>query len=140
VTGQAGTYWNLTNPNFTGHYIARTWGGGGSSVQLNKGGDLQVAIVFNPSYPYYATQYGNQPYGPDNTLYLSPLRMFEYPSGQLRGRFRGLYMCAHQYTLFSDGQTLAGAGDYAGKTFQVVHRGGNGGIWFVETSNTVETN
>jgi len=140
TSSQAATYWGVANPNFIMHYMARTWGGGGSSIQIGRGGDLQVSIQFNATYPYAAYQFGNQPYGPDNTVYMSPLRVFEYPSGQYRGRFRGLYMPAHYYTQFSDGQTFSGAGDYAGKTFQVVHRGGNLGVWLVETSNTVETN
>jgi len=138
--GQTSSYYNHLNPNFTSHYIARTWGGGGSSTMITRGGDLQVSLSWNGSYPHIAYQFGAQPYGPDNALYLAPLRVFEYPSGQYRGRFRGLYMPVHSYTNFSDGQTFTGSGDYSGKTFQVVTRGGNYGVWFVETSNTVETN
>jgi hypothetical protein len=120
-----------------GHYVARTWGGGGVSFQCGKSADGLHPYLIAGSIGY---MYGSQGLGPDNALYVSPLKWYESPTGTYRGRMRGLYTMPHGSSSFSDGFTFAGGGDYAGKTFQVIRPGVNGGLWVVETSNTVETN
>ena len=119
-------------------YVARTYGGGGTSVSITVVGDLSLASIGN----YRAVLQGvvQTPNGPDNSFYLSPLRISEIPTATIRGRVRGLYQVCHPVANFADGQTFAGGGDYAGKTFQIVSTGPNGGFWAVETSATVETN
>lgn len=132
--------WGVTNINWDGHFLARSWGGGGGAVKFNKVGDASVSYPFNASYRQYGHQMGNQTFGPDNKAYMAPFRVFEQASGQYRGRLRGLYMPCHYYTLYSNGQTFSGAGDYAGKEFMAIRQGGNAGVWLLEISNTVETN
>ena len=76
----------------------------------------------------------------DNSLYLSPVTIHEPASSGLRGRMRGFWFVAHPIANFSDGQTIQGGGDYAGKTFMIVKTNIGGGFFAIETSNTVETN
>jgi hypothetical protein len=126
-----------------GHFVARTWGGGGTSVPFTKKGDSAVTQGDGmTNTPYASPIAGNlqTPNGPDNSLYLAPLGLVEASTVTVRGRFRGLYQICHASSGFSDGQTFSGGGDYAGKTFQVIKAGPNGGFWALETSATVETN
>jgi hypothetical protein len=51
-----------------------------------------------------------------------------------------MYQVCHPSSNFSDRQRFSGANDYAGKTFQIVKWGANGGYVAIEVSNTVETN
>ncbi len=130
-----------------GNYMARSWGGGGSSVQIGKTGDtskVYVQYISNGSGPMSWFTYGAgsacpAPNAPDNAYYLSPIVVFE-PNGNIRGRLRGIYQVCHPVRSFSDGQTFAGSGDYAGKTFQIVKQTSAGGYYAVEISPTVETN
>ena len=123
-----------------GHYIARTWGGGGSSVVFNKLPDLsKMNAPYGLSFIAFVGIL-QTPNGPDNSLYLSPVSVVE-PSGSLiRGRLRGVYMLCHPIANFTDGQTFAGGGDFAGKSFVIVLQGPGGGFFAMETSATVETN
>lgn len=125
-----------------GHYMARSLGGVGSSLAVGK-------------HPSNTALYGVSgqlngllacPNPADNALWLSPLYIHE-PGGagaSIRGRLRGLWSPLHNYANFSDGQTISGAGELAGKTFQAVRYISNPYnqpcVLFVETSNTVETN
>ncbi len=117
-----------------GHFVARAFGGAGASLTLSKHGDYAKAgstalLGLVPT-----------PNGPDTAYYLSPLWCTQAVSGDVRGRYRGLYHLAHAIAGFSDGQTFAGSGAFAGKTFQVLKQGPNLGMIVIETSNTVETN
>lgn len=122
-----------------GHFMARTWGGGGSSIVFVKLCD-QSKMVGAPSGSTPLLGLMQTPNGPDAALYLSPLVVGEPASLSVRGRLRGLYQVCHPIAGFADGQTVAGGGDYAGKSFQIVLKGPSGGFWAVETSATVETN
>jgi hypothetical protein len=136
---------NGSNPPLnlsTNHFMARTWGGGGSSIVLAKLADVSLTPGGPVNGQYSVTpQVGAvaSPNGPDNSLYLSTIRLGEL-SGNIRGRMRGQYLMGHSSSSFADGQTFAGAGDFAGKTFRIIKGGPNGGFWCIETSNTVETN
>jgi hypothetical protein len=143
VIANVSTITSATAPN-CGHFLARTYGGGGAAITAAKHFDIIKAS--------YAALSGNSwmnivmcgtmqtPNGPDNSLYLTPVQIVE-PVGQIiRGRMRGMYQVCHPIASFSDGEVFAGAGDYAGKTFMIVKQGVNGGIWLIETSNTVESN
>jgi hypothetical protein len=129
--------WDLQNNLTTaavGHFVARSYGGGGASLLVSKHGDLAKAGsgVLLGLIPV--------PNGPDSAFYLSPLWLVESASGNVRGRFRGLYHLPHAIASFTDGQVFSGAVDYAGKDFRVVLKGPSNGMVVVETSNTLETN
>jgi hypothetical protein len=136
----------LIGSGMDGHYMPRSFGGGGSSIKVGKTMDMSVAInsgisIFNTQgNPFPFAGAIQTPNTPDNTLYLSPIRISEPGSGTIRGRLRGFFQICHPASSFSDGQTFAGGGDYAGKSFIIVKQGTNAGFWAMETSNTVETN
>ncbi len=122
-----------------GFYLARTYGGAGGSVAASHQGDYgkNTAAVYAGKIQY--------PNGPDNSLYLSPIWIFEPTSGTVRGRFRGLYHVCHEVVNFTDGQDITGAGDFAGKTFKVIRPifsrvSNTPSMVAVETSDTLDTN
>jgi hypothetical protein len=128
-----------------GHYMARTYGGGGTSINVGKLFDSTKCIGnsnVNAGAVGAIAMLGvmQTPNGPDNSLYLSPVSVYESTTSTVRGRLRGIYQVCHPLASFSDGQTFSGGGDYAGKTFQVISKMVNGGFCAVETSATVETN
>lgn len=134
---------NIITTAMPGHFMARTWGGGGGSITITRKGDLHFATydgITSSPYGAYMSSLMQAPNGPDKALYVSPLYAIENVGVCLRGRFRGLYQICHPVASFSDGQTLLGGGDYAGKSFRVIKTSVNGGMWALETSNTVETN
>lgn len=126
---------SFANGAVIGSFMPRTYGGGGTSITVGKHGDAgksssgtsPVGIVTNPN-------------GPDNSYYLAPYWVTENSSSIVRGRMRGFYQICHPIAGFSDGQTFAGSGDYAGKTFQVVKQSTQSALYCIEISNTVETN
>jgi hypothetical protein len=117
--------------SMTGHYVPRNYAGTGGSTNFVKAGDgvltsnitSAAALAGNLGFPNYA----------DGGLYLAPLRIFDGStpatslSGtiDLRGRIRGLYHAPHAVGSFADGDTFAGAGDYAGRTFFIAKIVGN---------------
>lgn len=128
-----------TSTPLTGFYLARTYGATGGSVAASHQGDYG-----KNSANIYAglVQYPN---GPDNSLYLSPIWIFEPSTGTIRGRFRGLYHVCHPVASFTDGQDITGAGDFAGKAFKVMrpifNRVSNTpAMVAVEVSDTLDTN
>lgn len=128
-------YFAAINTAVNGHFMPRTYGGAGASITVGKHGDGSKGNASGASVG--TVQYPN---GPDNALYLSPIWVHENSSSTIRGRIRGLYHVLHALASFTDGQTFNGAGDYAGKTFQILKPGSNSGMWAIETSNTVEIN
>ena len=121
-----------------GLFAARTWGGTGTAVQLGKVGDYAVSGSSAAFVGDIQT-----PNGPDNSFYLCPVRAAE-ATPLIRGRFRGVYHVCHPAANFTDGQTFAGGGDFAGKTFKIVKQVVNNqsatAFLAIETSDTVETN
>ncbi len=108
-------------------------------MAIGKFGDAQWGI--NSSTPSSLLQGVIPcPNGPDNSIYIAPLRVNE-ANGNTRGRIRGVYMLAHASSLFTEGQTFGGVGDYSGKTFQMTPGGAASGTKLaIEITNTVETN
>jgi hypothetical protein len=129
--------WSLVNAALGGHFMARTWGGGGASITVGKQGDAGKTNSNSGGGMIGLLQ---TPNASDNTYYLSPLWVFENSSSGLRGRLRGCYQNLHGIAGFSDGQTFAGANDFAGKTFQMIKATPNGASICMEISNSVETN
>lgn len=125
----------------TGHYMARTFGGGGSAIQYGKHAD---AIKSGTTATLSGTGSAMpQPNTADNAYYLSPIWITE-SSGIVRGWMRGVWQMPGVASSFSDGQVINGANDLAGKTFQCVKNvfGGSSTecmLW-IETSNTLATN
>ena len=129
-----------------GHFMPRTFGGGGASINVGKTFDFSKGAtggLGGSSNPYgYVPMLGylQTPNSADNSLYLSPVTIHEPSSYGLRGRMRGFWFVAHPVASFSDGQTFSGGGDYAGKTFMIFKTDTAGGFFAMEISNTVETN
>jgi len=128
-----------TSASMVGGYMARGFGGGGTSVQVQKQADFAKV---NAGATTVTVLHGSvqTPNGPDNSFFVAPLQVFEVAALCIRGRLRGLYGVPHAIASFSDGQTFQGSNDFAGKTFQIIKTGYNGSMWCVETSATVETN
>jgi hypothetical protein len=120
-----------------GLYVPRVFSGGGTSVPTMSVGSVSMSNAAAATVNVGLLQ---APNGPDNAYYNPPIWVAQYGTFVLRGRYRGLYHTMHPLATFTDGQVINGAGDYAGKTFQVISKGVNNGMWIVETSATVETN
>ena len=123
-------------------FIQRNLSGRSPSQWITKLGDYTKAITTTPtSITSYTPMAGGLPLPTlTNTLFMTPLLVWEPNTTTLRGRMRGMYHICHPLTSFVDGQIFSGSNDYAGKIFQIVKQGWNGGMWCIETSNQVETN
>jgi hypothetical protein len=137
TTNEGSDIWGTVNSSLLGHFMARTWGGGGSSITVGKHGDSAKTNTGTGGAMVGLVQ---TPNSADSAYYVSPLWVHENSSSGLRGRLRGLYQLCHPTGSFSDGQTFAGANDFAGKTFQVVKTTPGSAMFAVEISNSVETN
>jgi hypothetical protein len=127
---------SVINAATSGHFMARTFTGFGTSITIGKHGDGNKST--STANPVGIAQ---APNGPDNAYYFSPFWVHEPGSSVIRGRLRGCYQVCHPIATFSDGQVISGTGDYAGKTFQIVKTiFNNNSCVAMETSNTVETN
>lgn len=121
-------------------YMARTYSGAGSSIQTKFAADMSKSAASGGTSGTALAGTVQTPNGPDNSYYLSPIWVAEESGTIVRGRMRGLYEICHALAGFADGNTFSGAGDFAGKSFEVVLKGINNGFWAIETSNTLETN
>lgn len=139
-TGVAYGSTSLATASLAGHFIARSFGGGGTSITAGKHGDAAKQSGVSSLAGNLQT-----PNGPDNSYYISPIYLTESVASCVRGRLRGLYQLCHAPAGFADGQTIAGAGDFAGKEFYIL-RDAYAGTQpaavpiLIETSATVETN
>jgi len=117
-----------------GHFAAHAFGGGGSSITLNVHGDpgksVGTALLGQVAYLN----------GVDNGLYISPVWVCDNATANVRGRMRGFHHFLHAIANVVDGQTFTGSADYPGRTFEVLKQSGNSGVYFMETSDTLETN
>jgi len=139
-TGNENTFFNSVMSSAAtsaqGRHMARTWSGAGASIIVGCQGD--------PSKCSGTDGLVQAPNGPDNAYWLAPWMVYEQTGKPIRGRLRGCYSMLQPAAGFADGQVITGAGDYAGKTFQLVKLvcgapNANGAI-LIETSATVETN
>jgi len=131
---------SVTAGNCLGSWAARSFGGFGTSVSIGRMGDMGKTSTATTSSSITVVGNVQTPNGPDNSIYMAPLQVWEIPSKLIRGRFRGLYHVCHPVTSFTDGQTFQGSNDFAGKSFQIVSTGRSSGFIAIETSATVETN
>ena len=74
----------------------------------------------------------------DNGLYLSPIWL--HHTTKLLGHMRGFYQICHTPSSFVNGQEFSGSGAYSNKTFRVIKPTQNGGMYCMETSDTLDTN
>jgi hypothetical protein len=123
----------------TGKYAMRNYLGIGVPIAISLLGDARFG---NNGISWAgAIQYPN---GPDGGMWVVPIVVAELSLLNIRGRLRGLSYPAQATLNFTDGDTVAGANAYAGKTFlclkPTVSSVGITGIFLVETSDTWETN
>lgn len=130
---------NLSTANISsallGHFAAHTFNGSGGSITLSKHGDGikgTTSGFLNGNVPYLN--------GVDNGLYLSPVWIVEASNLNIRGRMRGFWHVCHASSSFTDGQVFTGSVDFPGRTFQSVTPGATNSSYFIETSDTLETN
>ena len=124
-----------------GHYMARTYTGTPSSnpsLACQKSGDTAKTRQNGATYATGATGVAF-PNPTDGGLYTAPLWVTD-TGYSVRGRMRGLWHLCHQAASFGDGDTYTGTGTLGGKTFQLIKLSGNGGVFCIETSATLETN
>lgn len=121
----------------TGHYAARVWHGGvAGAVAVGKHGDAAHSA---------ATLAGllNYPNPKDNQTYLAQLKVHDVVGSLAtsRGRLRGFWHFLHPVASpVNDGDTPAGQGALAGKTFLVLKPNAQAdGLFVMETSDTWET-
>lgn len=125
-----------------GHYMPRAYTAIGGSINNAKFGDVARGALNGTSSPFGS---GGLvvPNGVDGNLHISPIHVCE-TGMHVRGRTRGLFHLCHVATGFADGDTITGAGAYAGRTFLIVKGvqgsgGGNGCLCF-DITGTWETN
>lgn len=130
---------DTTSINGSGMFIARTAFGVGGSTTINKMGD---SSKYNTTAGSMSPAQGNglTPNPSDNSFYISPLHIWEHASLVIRGRVRGLWHWGHPHLSLADGEVISGSNNHTGKLFKKIGPGVNGGMWLIETSNTVETN
>ena len=124
----------------SGHYMPRSYTGGGSSVSVLKMGDN--AFIYNISNVLPMSGLMSGVNWPDNSLYLPPIRIGESATSAYRGRLRGCYHVLQFATAFTNGGTFNGSNDLADKTFTTLigFESAVPTVWCIETSATVETN
>jgi len=137
--------------SWLGHYLGGSVAGLASSVAFTKiGGVLaRVASNINPgnSYDDVLGGYGPLPNPADGAILLAPCLMMTYETSQyaLRGHLRGLFQFCHPAAGVNDGDTIAGMGDLAGRSFMLCKRvytrnmsSGVGDTWYVSGAIAVE--
>lgn len=136
---------NIQSTPQVGHYKARCSTGFNTSFNFyKKGGNHLLATPAANGALLGILTYLNTS---DGDLYLHPIWIMDgntvttVPEA-IHGEFRGLYHQCHPISNFTDGDTCSGAASssFAGKTFVFLKQTPNGGIWTIETSNTLRTN
>jgi hypothetical protein len=118
----------------TPRFMARSYTQIGGAVRVTMVGDHSKAAQTITGYgPSVSMAYPN---GPDGGVYLSPLFLGEPGSQpQLRGTIPGGW-CPLHHQPFQTGDTFAGSGTLAGRTFIGVRNVQNSGSFVIETSDT----
>lgn len=130
----------LTMISQNGQVMARGYTGLAGSTRIGKHGDGFKATTedFLGALTF--------PNPPEGGLYMSRVWVHDAVTGttpNIRGRMRGLWQPLHAIANFTDGDTVIGSGDLAGKTFLMIKQVpgfANQGVVAVETSATIETN
>jgi hypothetical protein len=127
--------------NQIGCYMANSQAGTSGSVAAFTFGDVGKGTTSGALTGTFSALAGMMPTpNPyDNSYYMCPVLITDSSWG-IRGQLRGIYHVCHPTSSFSNGMTFSGANDYAGKSFTIICPGQAGGIYCIETSNTVNTN
>jgi hypothetical protein len=118
-----------------GHFISRNFSGYGSGMTCGKGGDYRKGNstgYLNGVVPF--------PNPCDGAIYLARCPIHDNLNYTTRGHLRGFWHFCHPIASVSDLQQFSGSGALAGRIFMIVKQSGYGGLYCMETSNTVETN
>lgn len=134
-----GGTWLASSP---GNFMPRPAGGVGSSLNICKQGDIGSMVWLQTSTNNYCPMSAGSRSmnAADNSFDLAPWVVLEGAGGSRRGRLRGLWQVCSGWTNFTTGQTINGAGLYAGRTFMIITDILSYSTVAIETSNTVETN
>jgi len=124
------------------HYIARRSPGTGASTNCYKKGGHGFATTGGATSE---TTIGNgilgYPNASDGGLYIHPIWVMDQSSPEcIHGHLRGFFQILHAASHFGDGDTFSGAGTYTGRDFKLIKSSFAGGVYCLETSNTVDTN
>jgi hypothetical protein len=121
-----------------GHYMPMTYLATGTSIAVSKHGDTCLsnqagaAGTWNGTVPY--------PNGPDAAIYLAPVWVQE-SSGNQRGRMRGIYHFCHAISNYTDLDTNAGTGTFAGISLLFLKTGSDATSGYVlSLTDSWETN
>lgn len=131
----------------TGNYVARTWTGVGSAVQIGKHGTAAAAYSAaggQNNGPIGGSTTSNvrpaiaYPNSPDSACLMSPLWI--HHDSAIHGYMKGLWAPCHPQP-FGHGDTFSGTGNMSGKSFLVLNiKSYDGSVYngqvFVETSDT----
>jgi hypothetical protein len=103
----------LQVPTTIASVIARSFGGGGQSIQILKVGDFSKSgVALGTAMAQHAMAGGIPGPNPaDGAFYLSPIWVAETATtvAPLRGRMRGMWHVCHPLANFADGQVFSGA-------------------------------
>lgn len=124
--------------SLSGHYMVRSYKGRDGSVRVSKSGNSNYMSTA------YLTGTFLYPNGPNNSIIMSPIWVYDTPRKTIRGTMRGIYPIYHSYTNFIDADTFEGTGELEGRTFQIVcpYRtpADSISVFAMEISNTLDTN
>lgn len=127
VASQATPTGNLLS-SWPGQYLAGSVTGMASSVGFSKVGGVfgRFASLNNLGSSFHDVLGGvaSLPNPTDGSILLAPFLMTTSESGQncLRGHLRGIYQFCHVASGVNDGDTFAGTGDLAGRSFMLCKR------------------
>lgn len=129
------------------HFKARLSTGTGMSSQFAKkgGNHLAATAMASTAVLLGILAYPNTS---DGGMYLHPIWImdgngsFSNVPESIHGEMRGMYHQCHPISNFTDGDTASGLGgsSFSTKTFVFLKQTPGGGIWTIETSNTLRTN
>lgn len=126
-----------------GHYMPRNYSAAGTAIQYGKTFNTAKCGSGSSVVPQGTCLSGADP--SSAAILISPWYMIEPTNFGLRGRLRGMFQLCHTLATFTDGDTIAGAGAYTGRTFVVAKTfvGGtsfNGGPLAFDITGPWETN
>lgn len=125
----------------SGHYLARTYTGLGTSLTFAKWGD--AARSMGATTLASATSTLPVPEPVTGGIHVAPVHINDGTGsgvGQVRGRVRGFFQLCHSQAGFTDQDTITGSGAYTGHTFLVIKLSGGSGAYCLDITGAWETN
>jgi hypothetical protein len=125
----------------TGKYKARLSTGTGSSTQFSTKGGMGLVSTAGTTQSTTLLGVLGYPNASDGGLYLHPIWVMDDSTPDVvHGELRGFHHQCHPIAGFGHGDTFGGAGNFTGRTFITIKPTPAGGVYVVETSNTLNTN